>query len=55
MHKNTKESKNDKTELIKADIPIKKLIFADGLLKAVAKFNLAGAAIGIVETLLDYL
>jgi len=48
-------SQDSLTKALKADIPIKKLTFVDGLLKAVAKFNLAGAAIGIAETLLDYL
>jgi len=35
-------------------IPIKKLSFADGILKTVSKFNLVGAALSTISTFLEY-
>lgn len=39
---------------LKEVIPIKKLSFADGILKTVSKFNLVGAALSTVSTFLEY-
>lgn len=42
------------TKALHEDIPIKKFTFANGILKTVAKFNLVGAALGIISSFLDY-
>ncbi len=39
---------------LREDIPIKKLTYADGILKTVSKFNLVGAVLSTVSTFLEY-
>jgi hypothetical protein len=42
------------TKALKADIPIKKFSFTEGLLKTVSKFNVGLAAIGLLEQFMEY-